>query len=272
MANTYTPTFNLILPEVGSDTNAWGGHLNTNTTAIDANMFSRSTAAAQTVTGPVTWSANQTFNGTATFSNTLAVASNATIGGTLGVTGLATFAGNVVSAPAPTTGNHLTNKTYTDATFLPFGGGTLTGNLSIISGTSERTIILGSSGGYFFGNATTNGWKNSGGTAAVSWDASGNFTATANITAYSDAKLKTNVETIKEALSIVNRMRGVFYDRIDSGEHGVGVIAQEMREVLPQVVLENDGTLSVAYGNIVGVLIEAVKELSAKVEKLEAGK
>jgi hypothetical protein len=284
MANTYTPTYNLILPEVGSDTNAWGGHLNTNTSTIDTNMFSRSTLAAQTVLSAVTWSGNQTFNGTAsfaqtlsvsgavTFSATLALSGAATIGGTLGVTGVATFTSNCVAATAPTTGSHLTNKTYTDATYLPFVGGTLTGNLSIISGTTEMTVTVGSSGGYFYGNATQIGWKASGGSAKVYWDTSGNLTAAANITAYSDAKLKTNVETIKEALSIVERMRGVFYQRIDSGEHGVGVIAQEMQEVLPQVVIENDGLLSVAYGNIVGVLIEAVKELSTKVDALEASK
>lgn len=154
---------------------------------------------------------------------------------------------------------------------LPLTGGTMTGNLSIVSGTTEMKATLGSSGGYFYGNDTDAGWKNSGDTARVSWNiSSGDFTAAGNVTAYSDAKLKENVETIREALSLVKRMRGVFYDRIDTGEHGVGVIAQEMREVIPQAVKPNDGTLSVAYGNLVGVLIEAVKELSAKVEALEA--
>jgi hypothetical protein len=127
-------------------------------------------------------------------------------------------------------------------------------------------ITVGSSGGYFYGNASQIGWKNSGGTAKVYWDTSGNFTAAANVTAYSDAKLKKNVETIPNALALVEKMRGVFYDRVDTGEAGVGVIAQELQAVLPQLVKDNDGTLSVAYGNLVGVLIEAVKELSAKLE------
>lgn len=278
MANTYTPTYNLIKPEVGADTNAWGGHTNTNTDTIDANMFSRSTSSAQTVTGPVTWSASQTFNASATFGSTMLVHGAVTFDNTLLVTGAVTFSNalsvssNVTAATAPTLGAHLTNKTFTDATYFPFTGGTITGNLSIINGTSEMSVTLGSSGGNFYGNATQIGWKASGGSAKIYWDLSGNFTAAQNISAYSDAKLKTNVETIKEALSIVNRMRGVFYDRIENGEHGVGVIAQEMQEVLPQVVIPNDGVLSVAYGNIVGVLIEAVKELSAKVEALEASR
>jgi hypothetical protein len=67
-------------------------------------------------------------------------------------------------------------------------------------------------------------------------------------------------------------MRGVYYDRIDTGEAGVGVIAQEMRDIVPEVVVENDGTLSVAYGNLVGILIEAVKELSNKVAALETAR
>jgi hypothetical protein len=67
-------------------------------------------------------------------------------------------------------------------------------------------------------------------------------------------------------------MRGVTYTRIDTDKAGVGVIAQEMLEVMPQVVQQGIGdndTLSVAYGNLVGVLIEAIKELEARVAELE---
>ena len=66
-------------------------------------------------------------------------------------------------------------------------------------------------------------------------------------------------------------MRGVYYDKKD--KRSVGVIAQEMQEVMPEVVVTDDTEdkhLSVAYGNLVGVLIEAVKELSEEVEKLKA--
>jgi hypothetical protein len=67
-------------------------------------------------------------------------------------------------------------------------------------------------------------------------------------------------------------MRGVRFRRIDTDQVGVGVIAQEMLEVLPEVVQQgigNDDTMSVAYGNIVGVLIEAIKEQQAHINKLE---
>lgn len=94
------------------------------------------------------------------------------------------------------------------------------------------------------------------------------LTAGGDVTAYSDAGLKTDVETIDLALGLVKEMRGVRYTRIDSGERGVGVIAQEMVNVLPEVVKDGK-VLSVAYGNIVGVLIEAIKELEARVAALE---
>ena len=214
------------------------------------------------------------------FSGTLGVTGAATLSSTLAVTGSATFSstmsvsGLVTASTAPTLGGHLTNKTYVDgqdALKLNLTGGTLTGNLSIINSTTEMTLTLGSSGGYYYGNATGAGFKNSAGTNRVSWNiSSGDFTAAGNVTAYSDARLKENIETISNALDLVNRMRGVFYDRIDTGEPGVGVIAQEMEEIIPEVVIPSDGVLTVAYGNLVGVLIEAVKELSAKVEALEA--
>ena len=116
------------------------------------------------------------------------------------------------------------------------------------------------------------GWSN--GTNVYRWtsDASGNFVASGNVTAYSDERLKTNIKTIENALDTVSKMRGVTYDRIDSGIKGVGVIAQEMKEVLPEVVMEalsDDEFMSVSYGNIVGVLIEAIKELKAEIEELK---
>jgi len=103
-------------------------------------------------------------------------------------------------------------------------------------------------------------------------DASGNLTMLGNVTAYSDARIKKDVETIGGALDLVSKMRGVRFTRTDNNTKGVGVIAQEMLEVLPEVVQQgvgDDDTLSVAYGNIVGVLIEAVKELTARVAELE---
>jgi hypothetical protein len=101
---------------------------------------------------------------------------------------------------------------------------------------------------------------------------SGDVTAGGNVTAYSDARIKKDVTTIDGALDLVSKMRGVRYTRIDTEKPGTGVIAQEMLEVMPEVVQQgvgDDDTLSVAYGNLVGVLIEAIKELEARVAELE---
>ena len=94
----------------------------------------------------------------------------------------------------------------------------------------------------------------------------GSVVASGNVTAYSDERLKSNIETIDNALDKVNALRGVTFTK--DGERGLGVIAQEVEKVLPEVVLDGEYK-SVAYGNIVGVLIEAVKEQNAKIERLE---
>ena len=100
---------------------------------------------------------------------------------------------------------------------------------------------------------------------------SGSVTATGDITAYSDARLKADVETITGALDRVRKLRGVTFSRRETGNRGVGLIAQELALIVPEAVMTHeDGLLSVAYGNLVGVLIEAVKDLADKVERLEA--
>lgn len=93
-----------------------------------------------------------------------------------------------------------------------------------------------------------------------------------DICAYSDARVKENIITVENALDKVTKMRGVFYNRTDSDDKSrkVGVIAQEMLEVLPEVVNEdNAGMYNVSYGNIAGVLIEAIKEQQAIIEDLK---
>ena len=88
--------------------------------------------------------------------------------------------------------------------------------------------------------------------------------------ATSDIRKKHNVKTIENALDKVESLRGVSFTMNDSNKNMIGVVAQEILEVIPEVVDEGaDGTLTVAYGNIVGVLIEAIKELNAKVEDLQ---
>jgi len=100
-------------------------------------------------------------------------------------------------------------------------------------------------------------------------DMSGNLTLAGQVTANSDIKLKENIFTIENALDKVLNLRGVEFDRIDSGEHHMGVIAQEVEEVIPFLVREdNTGTKSVAYSNMVGLLIEAIKEQQVQINEL----
>jgi hypothetical protein len=94
----------------------------------------------------------------------------------------------------------------------------------------------------------------------------GTLTASADVIAYSDAKLKENVKTLDG--SKVLQMRGVSFDRKDNGASSSGVIAQEMQKVAPELVSDDDGTLGVAYGNITGYLIEAIKNQQKQINKL----
>ena len=100
----------------------------------------------------------------------------------------------------------------------------------------------------------------------------GDLTCTGNVTAYSDLRLKYNIELIPNALEKVCALRGVTFNRKDSNCRYTGLIAQEVQEVLPEVVIENkddEKFLSVAYGNMVGLLVEAIKELKQEIDELK---
>jgi len=100
-----------------------------------------------------------------------------------------------------------------------------------------------------------------------------------NITAYSDQAVKTNLEKIPNALDKVLNINGYTYDRTDyvaDPETGIipdtrqaGVVAQEVEKVLPEVVFGEDGNKAVAYGNMVALLIEAIKEQQVQIDELK---
>ena len=100
--------------------------------------------------------------------------------------------------------------------------------------------------------------------------AAGAATFNDNVTAFSDERLKDNIKTIENGLDKVEQLRGVTYTRDE--KENIGVIAQEVEKIIPEIVLTADdemGTKSVDYSRITAVLIEAVKELSARVKELE---
>jgi len=90
-------------------------------------------------------------------------------------------------------------------------------------------------------------------------------------TSLSDETQKTDIQPIENAISIVKQLQGVKYKWInDDNQPSIGVIAQEVEKVLPEVVSTNDnGLKSVSYGNIIGLLIEAIKEQQVCIEELK---
>ena len=115
------------------------------------------------------------------------------------------------------------------------------------------------------------------GSLQMSLDSSGNLVASGNITAYgspSDIKLKENIEVIDNALNKVKQLKGITYDLKSDGNRLTGLIAQDLEKVLPEAVytakdLEDEEHLAIRYGNTVGLLVEAIKELEARVKELE---
>ncbi|PSU05426.1 hypothetical protein C9I92_21815 [Photobacterium ganghwense] len=154
---------------------------------------------------------------------------------------------------APTTGSSATYMLrYTDASNARVFA------IDVLDQTGETRIWVGKSNKMIM--LTTNG----------------DVYAQGNVTAYSDIRIKDDIQVIDNALEKVKAIRGVTFTRKDSenGFRQAGVIAQEVEKVLPEVIQtasteEISDLKTVAYGNMVALLIEAVKELSAQVEDLK---
>ena len=162
-----------------------------------------------------------------------------------------------------------------DSRFTASAGDVMTGdlrfndNVLLTLGTgADAELFCNGSHMYMDLNAgISNFYIRDGSTTRFTFDDVGHFTATGNVTAYSDRRLKSDIVTIPNALDTVSKLRGVNFTK--DGKASTGVIAQEVQEVIPEVVHEGEEYLSVAYGNLVGVLIEAVKELKAEVDALK---
>ena len=101
-------------------------------------------------------------------------------------------------------------------------------------------------------------------------EVTGEITASGDITAFSDESIKENVEVIEDAVDKVQQLNGYTFDRTDvETSRQTGVIAQEVLKVLPEAVGEKDGIHTVAYGNMVGLLIEAIKEQQGQIDSLK---
>jgi hypothetical protein len=219
------------------------------TTTLQASATASGTltlpAATDTLTGKATTDTltNKTI---AAGSNTITGLTNTNLSGSAGISN-ANLANSTISGVA--LGSNLETLTFTD--YLISGAN--------YDGSTARTVSVA-------------GTSINTGNTLVARDASGDFTAgsitATQYTSTSDISLKENVSTIENALEKVLSLRGVEYDRVESGEHQIGVIAQEVEKIIPEVVYGNE-IKSVAYANIVALLIEAIKEQQKEIEELK---
>ena len=174
----------------------------------------------------------------------------------------------------------ITNANLANSTI---SGVSLGGSLNALSFGSYLTSA-GSYNGSTARTVSVAGTTINTGNTLVARDISGDFTAgtitVTNLTAsqtiqaqdfnsISDINLKENIHTIENSLKIVKNLRGVSFDWKENGKSAYGVIAQELEEILPDLV-KNSEVKSVNYNGLIGVLIEAIKELKTEVEELKS--
>lgn len=149
-----------------------------------------------------------------------------------------------------------------------------TNDVNLILDRNSIEVRNNGVGGLLALNSEGGGSVNIGGATTVSpyinlratvVNASGDIVASGNVTAHSDERLKSNIRTIDNAVLKVNKLRGVYFTKDDT--ESIGVIAQEVEKVIPEVVLDGEYK-SVAYGNMVGLLIEAIKEQDKTINSL----
>lgn len=242
----------------GSGLTAWSKKTANYTAAVSDRLIADTTASAFTITLPASPTVGQEVtiaDGYDWRINNLTVARNgSTIEGltddvTLDIGGLVTtfiYDGSTweIYISHGSGGGTITNDTTTNAdTFYP----TLAPNQT----TGVFSQVKVSSSKLYYNPST------------------GQLNAT-NFNSLSDESAKCNIQTINNALATVEKMRGVMFDWIDTGEPGTGVLAGETEQVFSRIVSTNKtGKKSVAYGNALGLLVEAIKELSAEIKLLK---
>lgn len=243
MADTFTTNLNLTKPEIGGSPDTWGNKLNADLDTLDAIFATNGTG---TSVGLNVGTGN-TFN----------MAGNANMSGVTQVTGQVRFSG---------TGSGVSSS---GASLLPFADSSIAGaqgkwrigtgvNAAANWGIQRNTAVAGD-----FGTSVN----------SMYIDTADNMVVAGNITAFSDRRLKTDIQPIADALAKIKTLAGITFSRVldQSGARDTGLIAQDVQAVLPEAVLAPPGGyMSVAYGNLAGLFVEAFKELHARVEAIEA--
>jgi len=211
--------------------------------------------------------------------------------------GNATFNGSVTGASAVFDGGVAVDNITIDGTEIDLSSGDLTldvagdiildvddGDVKINDGGTARMHIITSGSETAFFNQTSDAdvkIKGSDGGSTITamtldMSAAGAATFNDDVTAFSDKRLKTDISNIENGIEKVMQMQGVYYKRNDQDDAKtkVGVLAQDMEAIVPEVVLTADDemqTKSVDYGKLTAVLIEAIKDLKAEIDELKKG-
>ena len=145
-------------------------------------------------------------------------------------------------------------------------------------GNDRMYFASGSTSYWKCGGTGSHIWRNGSDVSRAELDSSGNFIAEGNVTAYgsaSDIRIKENIEIIPDSVEKVNSLRGVTFNYKKDGKRSTGLVAQELQKVLPEAVYETkdaaeDGEdiLAIRYGNVVGLLVEAIKEQQTQIDSL----
>lgn len=247
------------------------------------------TARTIGMTGDVTWTTSTGFDGTATVTGTSTIGLNKILDSMIRTSAATSLigrstnsTGNVADIAASANGQVLRRS----GNILGFGAidlsdttNAVTNTLPVSNGGTGATsltlnkVLLGSGTNAITAqsNLTWDSANNRLGInqaiPTVALQVTGEILASGNISAFSDEKLKTDIRTIDSALEKVCALRGVYFTK--DGKSNIGVVAQEVEKIIPEVVDLFGDYKAVAYGNIVGLLIQSIKELTAKVEKLE---
>lgn len=91
----------------------------------------------------------------------------------------------------------------------------------------------------------------------------------ANIGSLSDIRIKTDLHIIENSLDIIKNISGYRYNRIDTKKKEIGLIAQEVNKVLPELISDEKNLLHISYGNLAGIFVECIKDLNDKIDKLK---